>query len=166
VEDRSPRIRRGGVADAAAIAAVIVRAFASYQVVLDPPPSALKETAETIATRLGSERGPDPGKEIALVAEQDGQIVGCVMLKPGSEVYIGRLAVDPAWHGRGIARALIAAVEAEGRERKARALTLGVRIALPDNQRLFLACGFREVRREAHPGYAHPTFIHMEKVLA
>jgi len=151
-------IRPGGVADAGAMAAVIVRAFASYMVALDPPASALRETAATIAARLAD--------ELALVAECDGQIVGCVLAKPGDEVYIGRLAVDPDWRGRGIARALIAAVEAEGRIRKARALTLGVRIALPENQRLFLACGFREVAREAHPGYAHPTFIRMEKVLA
>jgi ribosomal protein S18 acetylase RimI-like enzyme len=89
-----------------------------------------------------------------------------VLIKPGPEVHIGRLAVDPAWRGRGMARALIAAVEAEARSRNARALTLGVRIALPENQRLFLACGFREVGREAHPGYAAPTWIRMEKMLA
>lgn len=152
------RIRAGAAADAAAMAAVIVRAFASYTVRLDPPPSALNETAGTIGARLAD--------ELALVAECDGRIVGCVLIAPGPEVYIGRLAVDPAWRGRGIARALIAAVEAEGRLRRARALTLGVRIALPENQRLFAACGFREVAREAHPGYAEPTFIRMEKVLA
>jgi ribosomal protein S18 acetylase RimI-like enzyme len=154
----SLRIRAGVVADAAAMADVIVRAFASYTVRLDPPASALNETADTIAARLGD--------EMALVAESEGRIVGCVLIKPGSEVYIGRLAVDPEWHGRGIARALLAAVEAEARARRARALTLGVRVVLPGNQRLFAACGFREVAREAHPGYAHPTFIRMEKVLA
>ena len=43
--------------------------------------------------------------------------------------------------------------------------TLGVRIALTENQRLFRSLGYREISREAHPGFTHPTSINMRKVL-
>jgi hypothetical protein len=42
---------------------------------------------------------------------------------------------------------------------------LGVRIALPDNQRLFASLGYVEFSREAHPGFDHPTSINMRKAL-
>jgi hypothetical protein len=42
---------------------------------------------------------------------------------------------------------------------------LSTRIPLLDNRRLFAACGFIETTREAHPGYAEPTSVHMEKRL-
>ena len=47
-----------------------------------------------------------------------------------------------------------------------RACDLSTRLALLDNRRLFAACGFVETTREAHPGYAEPTFVNMVKRLA
>ena len=65
-----------------------------------------------------------------------------------------------------MARALIAFVEDEARRLAAKTISLSVRIALPDNQRLFASCGFVEVSRDAHPGFTEPTSINMEKRLA
>ena len=45
-------------------------------------------------------------------------------------------------------------------------VALNVRIALPGNAALFAALGYREVSRQAHPGFAVPTSIRMEKRLA
>jgi len=42
---------------------------------------------------------------------------------------------------------------------------LSTRLVLLDNRCLFTACGFIETTREAHPGYAEPTFVNMEKRL-
>jgi GNAT superfamily N-acetyltransferase len=81
------------------------------------------------------------------------------------EVYLGRLAVLPAWRGKGIARSLIGFVEDEARRHGAQTLSLGVRIALPAHHELFAACGFRETSRNAHPGFSEPTSIRMEKPL-
>ena len=67
--------------------------------------------------------------------------------------------------GRRAARALIAAGEAEARRRALPRLHLRVRLALEDNRRLFAACGFATIREGAHPGYAEPTFVVMEKAL-
>jgi hypothetical protein len=42
---------------------------------------------------------------------------------------------------------------------------LSTRLVLLDNRRLFAACGFVETTCHAHPGYAEPTFVNMEKRL-
>jgi hypothetical protein len=42
---------------------------------------------------------------------------------------------------------------------------LGTRLALEGNRRLFARFGFQEVARHAHPGYAAPTWVEMEKRL-
>jgi GNAT superfamily N-acetyltransferase len=72
--------------------------------------------------------------------------------------------VRPDWRGRGIARALVSAAEA--RRRGLPRMHLSTRLVLVDNRRLFASCGFREGERHAHPGYAAPTFVDMEKVIA
>jgi N-acetylglutamate synthase-like GNAT family acetyltransferase len=81
-------------------------------------------------------------------------------------LYLARLAVAPAWRRRGIARALIVAAEMAARNAGLPRLYLSTRLVLLDNRRLFAACGFVETARNAHPGYAEPTFVNMEKRLA
>jgi amino-acid N-acetyltransferase len=71
----------------------------------------------------------------------------------GSERYgaswlLRSLAVDPAFRGRGIGSALLAAVVAEARERGAREIFL----LTTDADDFFAARGFRVVRRAAVPG--------------
>ncbi len=82
--------------------------------------------------------------------------------RQGEALYLGRFAVHPDFRQHGIASRLLAEAERRARETGAAALALGVRIALPDNFRYFAARGFREVGREAHPGFDHPTSIRME----
>jgi GNAT superfamily N-acetyltransferase len=74
--------------------------------------------------------------------------------------------VAPAWRGRGIAKALVAAAEAAARATGLPKLQLSTRLFLRDNRRLFAACGFVETTFEAHPGYLEPTAVNMEKTLA
>ena len=146
-------------ADCDAVAALIRLAFAAQPVRTDPPPSALREDAASVAAHLVAGGGS--------VAEVDGQLVGSVMWEPkGGGLYLERLAVDPAWRGRGIARSLVAVVEEAARQTGAPRVHLGTRLVLTDNRRLFAACGFVEIARHAHPGYAAPTWVEMEKRLA
>jgi ribosomal protein S18 acetylase RimI-like enzyme len=81
------------------------------------------------------------------------------------DLYFGRLAVLPEARGTGLAKRLIGAVEDEARRRGLPGVRLGVRIALEANQRLFNSLGYREISREAHPGFDHPTSINMRKPL-
>lgn len=152
-------LRPGTTADAAAIAATIATAFTQYRGKLVPESSAFRETPEAIVEQLAQGSG-------AIVAERNGEMIGCVMTEPmEGDLYFGRLAVLPEARGLGLARRLIAAVEAEARARGLPGVRLGVRIALPQNQKLFNSLGYREISREAHPGFDHPTSITMRKPL-
>ena len=154
-----PILRAATAADAPALAAIIAAAFEQYRGKLVPESGAFRETAAAIAAELATGAS-------AIVAEQNGRPVGCVMLKPEEgDLYFGRLSVLPAARGAGLARRLIEAVEAEARRRGMPAVRLGVRIVLTDNQRLFRSLGYAEVSREAHAGFDHPTSINMRKTL-
>ena len=140
------------------MAALIQASFEEYRGWLEPESGALRETAETISAAFGDHR--------ILVAESGARLVGCVLAKrDGDALYLGRLSVHPDFRHRGIAGRLLAEIERQARAIGVRALTLGVRISLPGNLRFFEAHGFREIGREAHPGFDHPTSINMAKRL-
>jgi ribosomal protein S18 acetylase RimI-like enzyme len=146
-------------ADAAVAAALIREAFAAQSLATDPPSGALGETTASVGTKLAEGGGAG--------AEADGALVGVVLwAETEGALYIGRVSVAPGWRGRGIARALLTAGEAEARRRGLKRMTLRVRLALEENQRLFAGFGFAPAGQGAHPGYAQPTFLVMEKRLA
>jgi len=145
--------------DAPAAAALIRAAFAAQPVVLDPPASALGVTAEGLVAHLSRAGGA--------VADSDGRVVGIVLWEADAEVLqVSRLAVDPEARRRGIARALLAAAEDAARQHGFARVRLGTRLVLAGNRKLFAGRGFVEVARHAHPGYAEPTWVEMEKRLA
>jgi ribosomal protein S18 acetylase RimI-like enzyme len=147
------------LADAEATAALVRRAFAAQPLLTDPPPSALRETGAAIAAILAAGGG-------GAAAEAGTALAGAVIWEEkAGGLYMGRLSVDPGFRGTGLARALIAAAEAEARRRGLPRLWLSTRLALAANRRLFASCGFTETARHAHPGYCTPTFVDMEKAL-
>jgi predicted N-acetyltransferase YhbS len=151
------RLRPTRVDEAPAIAALIRSAFIELAVL--PPPSALGETAESVARWLMAGGGA--------VAEASGEIVGAILWEMrGENFYLGRLAVAPAWRRRGIGRALVGLGEAEARRLGVRRIELGTRLALTDNRRLFATCGFRETTRHCHAGFTAETWVTLERVLA
>ena len=151
------RPMRGEAAEIAAVVALIRDAFAEYDGRIDPPPSAVKETAESITELLG--------RELGLVAEAGGAAVGCLFLQRRADggFYIGRVAVAREHRRGGVGRALMAAAEAEAHRLGGRRLTLGVRLALDGNRRFFQSLGFAEGALHAHPGYDRPTWVEMTK---
>lgn len=151
-------LRPASLGDTDAIAALIRASFAAQSVVTDPSPSALRVTAAEVASVLASGGG--------MLAEAGGELAGSVLwAEKDRGLYLSRLAVSPAWRRRGVAKALIGAAQAAASAMGLRRLQLSTRLVLLDNRCLFAACGFVETTREAHPGYAEPTFVNMEKWL-
>jgi ribosomal protein S18 acetylase RimI-like enzyme len=152
-------LRAAGPSDAPTVAATIAAAFMQYRGKLVPESSAFRETPEAITAQLAA------GSSV-IVAERNGTMIGCVVAEVlEGDLYFGRLAVLPEARGLGLAKRLIGAVEDEARRRGLPGVRLGVRIALSANQRLFQSLGYREISREAHPGFDHPTSINMRKAL-
>jgi ribosomal protein S18 acetylase RimI-like enzyme len=149
-------VRPADAAEAARIAQVIRSAFGQYRGVLEPPSGALALDAAAVRDlmKLGG----------ILACECDGRIVACVFHRMHADhVYLGRLAVLPAFRGRGLGVRLVAEVEAlavaAGRHR----VRLGVRLSLPRNREFFERLGYRQVGLDSHTGSPVPTFAWLEK---
>jgi ribosomal protein S18 acetylase RimI-like enzyme len=133
-------------------------AFSNQSRPTNPPSSALNETPVTIAEHLARWGGA--------VLEIEGAMVGVVLWEvQDGALYVGRLSVDPGFRRRGIARALMDEAEREARRRGLSRMTLGVRLGLEENRRLFRSCGFEDVGLRSHTGFSEPTWVLMERRL-
>ena len=153
----TPSLRAATPADADALAELIRFCFARQTVVTDPLPSALKESGDNIRAHFAEGGGG---------AMFEGPAACLLWKTEKGGLYIGRVAVHPKFRGQGLAKRMLAAAEAEARARNLPRLHLSTRLVLKDNRKLFAACGFVEIAEHAHPGYAWPTFVDMEKRLA
>lgn len=150
-------IREATAADAPALARVIRGAFEEYRGRLDPPSGAHAETAAMLEALLDREYA-------FAAAAPDGTLLGCVFFDAKrDELYLHRLAVLPHARGQGIGAALVAAVERAACAAGRAWVTLGVRMALPENRRYYERLGYCVVAEGTHKGYASPTFWRMSK---
>jgi predicted N-acetyltransferase YhbS len=144
--------------DATAAAELIRRAFANLGPLVQPPPSALRETAESVGRSIA-----DGGGQAAMVGST---LIGVVLWEQrDGGLYFGRLAVDAAHRRRGIAQALVAAAETHARACGYPRLHAAVRLVLIGNRALFASLGFVETRRHAHDGFTEATSVEVEKQL-
>jgi ribosomal protein S18 acetylase RimI-like enzyme len=151
-------IRSAAPAEAALVLQVMRGAFAEYRGVLKPESSVFVETAAAVAEKLAAGGG--------FLAIEKEQPVACIIAELlGRRGYLGRLAVDPALRGRGLARRLILRAEDFVRERGLKTAEVQVRIVLTANIALFQSLGYRETARQSHPGWSEPTTLVMEKSL-
>ncbi len=150
--------RAATAADIPIIVALIQAAFKEYDGVIDPPSGAHTENAERIREKLNNEH--------ALLALLGDQIVACVFYRDQDDyMYFGRLAVLPAYRGRGVASALIGHVEARARDLGLPSVQLAVRLALPHLRARYERLGYRVIEARRHAGYAEPTYVVMEKLI-
>jgi ribosomal protein S18 acetylase RimI-like enzyme len=127
-------VRSAGIDEAHAVLMQV--AFEEYRGRLDPPGGALSETIEDVRAAI-SHGG-------AFLAFSSDMAVGSARfrLSPGY-VYAGRVAVLPAHRGKGVAGALMAAIEASGRAHGVAEVRVGVRGSRPANRRLYEKLGYR-----------------------
>jgi predicted N-acetyltransferase YhbS len=141
------------------VLALIIRAFAFMESVIDPPSSAHLLTLDSLRDKAG--------QETAFMALRGGRIVGCVFaLERANDFYVGKLAVEPGFQAQGVGKRLMQATEELARSRNKTAIELQTRIELTGNHAAFARLGFREIARTAHKGYDRPTSITMRKALA
>ena len=142
--------------DVETITTVIRAAFEDYHDKLDPPSGAHAEDPAHIREKMA--------KGGAIMAFSGEECAGCVLFYPlDGNLYLGRLAVLPAFRRSGVGQALVAAVEQKAAEMNLPAVQLGVRIALPRNRAFFERLGYQIISYGTHPGYTEPTFMTMEK---
>ena len=134
--------------EAAAIKALVERAYAPYVPLLGRRPAPMDDD---FAARIAHGQ--------AHVLERDGAIVALAVIEDrGDHLWIDDLAVDPALHGQGIGRALLAFAEAEARRLGLPALRLLTNERMERNIAIYARAGFVEVERRETDGFRR---VHM-----
>jgi GNAT superfamily N-acetyltransferase len=128
-------------------------AFAGYAW-LDPPSGALAETEDAVLRDLAQHAG--------LLARLDRQPVGCLRFerKPLT-LQVRRVAVLPAFQGRGMGRAMMDWMRAYARQQSIPEIEVGVRSQLPANRAFYERLGYRVVQGHSHPGREDITWYEM-----
>lgn len=141
-----------------ALHALIGDAFAYMDGRIDPPSSFTRMDVDAFRAKAETE---------LLATCHDGTtLIAAAFADPrGNTLYVGKLAVSPAYRKRGIARKLISMIEDYARTQGFTALELQTRIELTENHQTFAALGFVKTAETPHPGYDRPTSITMQKRL-
>ena len=142
--------------DWAALLTLLRRSFAYMDGRIDPP-SSLHKLDKTGLAAISKDaeiwvihRGCEPVATITLTPKQD-------------HLYLGKLAVSPDHHGRGIARKLVDHSEARAIALGFDKIHLQTRIELVENHLAFARMGFEKISEDAHPGYDRVTEITMRR---
>ena len=144
--------------DWAGLLALLHASYAYMAGRIDPPSSLLRMDAAQFEQKSRD--------ETMILAFQGEHLVGCLFAALREDcVYVGKLAVDSAFRGRGLARRLMHAAEAIARAHVRPFVELQTRIELTGNHAAFAALGFAKVNEYAHPGYSRPTSITMRKAM-
>jgi predicted N-acetyltransferase YhbS len=158
IEVNKGLLREATDEDIPTLVAVLRAAFEEYRERYDPPSGAHNETVEKVRQKLTTAR--------AVVVEVDRKIVGCVFFQPLVDyMYLGRLAVLPAYRRNGLGQALVAYVETQAKINHLPCVRLGVRIGLQENRAYYERMGYRLIEYKAHEGYTEPTYVILEKSL-
>lgn len=151
------------VDDAPTILAITRAAFEQFRDQLDPPSGALHETLERLTA---SAFQPDHGVTLASVEDVPAGALRWSIPPQRDYLYVGRVAVLPAYRQQGIASALMRWADAYARSLGLPAVQFGVRLQAPENIRFYQRLGYQVIEYAQHAGYDHPTFVWMRKNLA
>lgn len=148
---RMPR-RLSPEEDMGPVLALVQRTFAFMDSKINPPSSMHRLTPEAVAAQAREGE--------VWVLEDLGTPLACVFLTPMEDrLYLGKLAVDEACRGQGLARQLVEHAVTRARALGFDLLELQVRVELTANQRAFTAMGFEKTGETAHEGFDRPTSL-------
>jgi ribosomal protein S18 acetylase RimI-like enzyme len=138
------RVALTGASQAELILRLAVEAFAEFRDTLVPPPGILRESIEDVARSI--ETG-------GAVIAWDGDVpVGSARFHPEPDhLYVGRVAVPPAYRRRGIASAMMDFIEDHARSLGYVETRVQVRQALPSNVALYESLGYTVCSADPHP---------------
>src|SRR5262249_53168205 len=103
-------------------------------------------------------------EEAVTIAEVNGQVVGVLVLCSTSEgLLIENVAVNPAWQGFGVGRALLQHAEREARRLHQRSLYLYTNELMVENIALYAKYGYVEYERRQEQGFRR---VFMRKILS
>ena len=134
------RVARAGEAEA--LAALVGRAYAGYVPLLGRRPAPMDD-----------DYGARVATGQARVLEREGAPAGLIVLEArGDHLWIDNVAVEPALHGLGLGRTLLAYAEDEARRLHLPELRLLTNVLMARNIALYGRLGFREVERRRERG--------------
>jgi ribosomal protein S18 acetylase RimI-like enzyme len=137
------RLRPAAHSDARRIAELVVAAYGHYVDRLGGRPRPMDDDYEEIVDR-----------GVATVAELDGQIIGLIVtgVDDEAERFIDNLAVDPAFQGMGVGRALLAHAEKTLHSAGASSVYLFTHEKMTENLGFYRSVGYRETDRRPVTG--------------
>lgn len=146
-------IRSGEGSDAPALAELAARTFHDTFAADNRPEDMALHMASAYGASQQQQELLDPGISTLLV-EINGQLAGYAQLRSGpvptcvageAPIELWRFYVDRAWHGRGVAHALMRRVEFEAHRRGGRTLWLGVWERNARARAFYEKAGFKDV---------------------
>jgi GNAT superfamily N-acetyltransferase len=141
-------IRKAEPSDLAALSAIVAAAYQRYVDRIGKPPGPM---LDDYAARINA--------RTAWVAEIDGGVVGLLVLLPQEDhLLLDNVAVDPARHGQGIGRALMAFAEEEAIRQGYAELRLYTHEMMTENLAMYPALGWQETGRAEQNGYKRVFF--------
>lgn len=141
-----------GEIDIPALHALLNAAFAPMAGRIDPPSSLTTMSADDVACKTRDED--------FFAIRENGAIVACLFGHPEADAYeVGKLAVAPAYQGKGLARRLVDAAAAHARTLGHRTLQLYARVELTENHAIYGRLGFTPSAYFTHPGFDRPTAV-------
>lgn len=138
------RITLATLDDALLVYRIMREAFAEYENVLQPPSGANRETVDDVTAAM--QQG---GALLVWVGEMP--VASARYRLDADALYVGRVAVLPAYRQRGIAKAVMRRMENIARQYGRDTLRVGVRMSLPGNLALYHSLGYSTIEVSDHP---------------
>ena len=151
-----PKMHRKQDNELEEILQLIQSAFSYMEARIDPPSSMNRLTVSEIAENCCCGE----------VWSFGNPVTACMFLKLKDDaLYVGKLAVDESYRGRGFARKMIELAGERAQVHGKSHLELFTRIELIENHLAFGKLGFETIAEASHPGYEKPTYLVMRKLV-